>query len=84
MSLVLPTASSSRASSTGAPISLPGSSGQGQQGNKSVNGSTAAVNGGESAAGGSIGGEDKGKAVAVAGDKEEIIPGVQGIVPTLQ
>ncbi|GAA5952125.1 hypothetical protein JCM3765_005203 [Sporobolomyces pararoseus] len=81
--LVLPTPSTSRASSTGAPISLPGSSGQAQQGNKSVNGSTAAVNGGESAAG-SVGAEDKGKAVAVANDKEEIIPGVQGIVPTLQ
>lgn len=79
--LVLPTASTSRASSTGAPISLPGGSQTQQQGNKaSVNGN--GVNGGELSA------DDKGKAVAVqgggAGDKEEIIPGVQGIVPTLQ
>ncbi|GAA5897174.1 TATA-binding protein [Sporobolomyces salmoneus] len=81
--LVLPTASTSRASSNGvgAPISLPSGQGTSKAG--------AAVNGGgetaSSAAGGS---EDKGKQVAVAGaaggDKEEIIPGVQGIVPTLQ
>lgn len=79
--LVLPTASTSRASSTGAPISLPG---QQQQGNKGINGQAggggAEVNGGGESSNGQDKVTDKGKAV----DKDEIIPGVQGIVPTLQ
>jgi len=80
--LVLPTASTSRASSTGAPISLPG---QQQQGNKGINGQAGgggevAVNGNGNGAEASGQDKDKGKAV----DKDEIIPGVQGIVPTLQ
>ncbi|GAA5885764.1 hypothetical protein JCM16303_006054 [Sporobolomyces ruberrimus] len=82
--LVLPTASTSRAPSAGAPISLPGS-GQQQQGNKAVNGGgQQAGNGGEAAATPASTADDKGKGVAADKDKEEIIPGVQGIVPTLQ
>ncbi|GAA6026068.1 hypothetical protein JCM11491_003275 [Sporobolomyces phaffii] len=77
--LVLPTASTSRAPSAGAPISFP----QQQQGTRAANGTGDAA----AAPGPSPAADDKGKGVALPGtgaDKEEIIPGVQGIVPTLQ
>ncbi|GAA5834014.1 hypothetical protein JCM3766R1_002494 [Sporobolomyces carnicolor] len=79
--LVLPTASTSRASSTGAAISLPSGGQQQLQGGSTAVAVNGAANGGTEVAASA----DKGKAVAVpGGDKEEIIPGVQGIVPTLQ
>ncbi|GAA5938857.1 TATA-binding protein [Sporobolomyces koalae] len=74
--LVLPTASTSRATSAGAgSISLP--NGQSQQGNAAAGGPVG-TSGDETALATTT--QDKGKAA----DKDEIIPGVQGIVPTLQ
>lgn len=82
--LVLPSASTSRAPSAGAPsISLPTGGGGGSA--TKADDSTSKANGANGTS--NTGAQDKeqqdpkGKAVA---DKDEIIPGVQGIVPTLQ
>ncbi|GAA5822724.1 hypothetical protein JCM10212_001593 [Sporobolomyces blumeae] len=84
--LVLPTASTSRATSSSQSLSLPSAPGTKQSGDSTSPAPAPAQ--GQAQAG------DKGKqvangngqhaATATGADKDEIIPGVQGIVPTLQ